>query len=102
MVTPVPHPLLSRQQTGAFPSSNAPKKTFRVILYIQVGALGNNARRVQSGIRVHRRAISQETEPGVPMVKTTVVVKVASLLAAGACAAGMAQTAAAQDTKIAL
>jgi NitT/TauT family transport system substrate-binding protein len=35
------------------------------------------------------------------MVKT-VVVKVASLLAAGACAAGMAGTAAAQDTKIAL
>ena len=36
------------------------------------------------------------------MVKTTVVVKVASLLAAGACAAGMAGTAAAQDTKISL
>ncbi|KQW59578.1 ABC transporter substrate-binding protein [Variovorax sp. Varisp85] len=36
------------------------------------------------------------------MVKTTVVVKVASLLAAGACAAGMAGTAAAQETKIAL
>ncbi len=35
------------------------------------------------------------------MVKT-VVVKVASLLAAGACAAGMAGTAAAQETKIAL
>ena len=35
------------------------------------------------------------------MVKT-VVVKFASLLAAGACAAGMAQTAAAQETKIAL
>jgi NitT/TauT family transport system substrate-binding protein len=35
------------------------------------------------------------------MVKT-VVVKVASLLAAGACAAGMAGTAAAQDTKISL
>ncbi|HWT21236.1 MAG TPA: ABC transporter substrate-binding protein [Variovorax sp.] len=36
------------------------------------------------------------------MVKTVIVVKVASLLAAGACAAGMAQTAAAQETKIAL
>ena len=36
------------------------------------------------------------------MVKKTVVVKVASLLAAGACAAGMAGTAAAQETKIAL
>jgi len=36
------------------------------------------------------------------MVKTTVVVKVASLLAAGACAAGMAGAAAAQETKIAL
>ncbi|MFM9927557.1 ABC transporter substrate-binding protein [Variovorax sp. H27-G14] len=36
------------------------------------------------------------------MVKTTVVVKFASLLAAGVCAAGMAQTAAAQETKIAL
>src|SRR4051794_4276347 len=44
----------------------------------------------------------KKTEPGVPMVKTTVVVKVASLLAAGACAAGMAGTAAAQDTKISL
>ena len=36
------------------------------------------------------------------MVKKTLVVKVASLLAAGACAAGMAGTAAAQDTKISL
>ncbi|MGJ7531216.1 ABC transporter substrate-binding protein [Variovorax sp. GB1P17] len=36
------------------------------------------------------------------MVKTTVVVKVASLLAAGVCAAGMAGTAAAQETKISL
>lgn len=51
MVAPVPPPYLSRQQSGASSLRNAPKRSSRVILYIQVGALGNNARRAQPGHR---------------------------------------------------